>query len=195
MKGTCNALNVRKDQIDAYCLREIKNHILNEEAMRSISLQIANAAGNATDEMQEKRDKAARRKEKILGILKKIKRDVYEEEITEEEGDALAKEYREELADLENTLFSLKTALEGSITPEGVYDYLQELLTLHGSENDELQKMLFDKLIDKILVHDDKIEVHLIVFPFARIGDKVPFGQPKYEQSLMTTRKELKRFA
>lgn len=191
-KGTCNALNVRKDQIDAYCLREIKNHILNEDAMRAISVQIANAAGDSTDEMQKKREKAERRKEKILGILKKIKKDVYEDEITEEEGDALSAEYRAELAELEKALISLKSALEGSITPELVYSYLSELLTLHGSENDEIQKMLFDKLIEKIEVHDDRIEVHLVVFPFARVGDSIPQGQPKYAQSLIVDRVALK---
>lgn len=193
MKGTCNAKNIRKDQIDAYCLREIKHHILNEEAMRSISAQIATAANGSTDEMQKERDKAARRKEKIAGILKDIKRDMYEGEITKEMAEEMAAEYRRELVELENALQALQTALDCAITPEVVYSYLQELLTLYGSENDELQKMLFDKLIEKIEVHDNKIEVHLIVFPFARIGDSVPCGQPQARFYLNTTRKDLKR--
>lgn len=192
IKGTCNALNVRKDQIDAYCLAEIKRHILNEEAMRSISQQIASAAGNSTDEMQEKRDKAEKRKEKISGIIKKIKKDVYEGELSEEMGKEMAADYERELVELENALQGLRTALQCAITPELVYLYLQELLTLHGSENDELQKMLFDKLIDKIEVHDDRIEVYLIVFPFARVGDSLPQGHPHYALCLNTTRKDLK---
>ena len=191
-KGTCNALNVRKDQIDAYCLEQIKKHILNEEAMRAISEQIAAAAGDSSDEMRAAKEKGQKRKEKILGILKKIKKDVYEEEITEAEGKEMEKEYRAELVELENTLSSLTAALVSAVTPESVYVYLQELLSYYESNNDELQKMLFDKLIEKIIVHDDRIEVHLIVFPFATSGDSKSCGQPHYELSLDTTRKALK---
>jgi site-specific DNA recombinase len=77
-KGTCDSLNLRKDHIDAYCLEQIKKHILNEESMRSISKQIATAVGDTSEEMRAKQEKAAKRKEKIASILKNIKRDQYE---------------------------------------------------------------------------------------------------------------------
>ena len=191
-KGTCDALNVRKDQIDAYCLEQIKKHILNEEAMRSIADQIATAAGDSSDEMKAAQDKATKRQEKVAGILKNIKKDVYEGEITKEEGAELSADYEKELLELENTLSALRAALASAISSESVYLYLQELLSFYGAENDELTKMLFDKLIDKILVHDDRIEVHLIVFPFARSGDSKPLGQPHYSLSLDATRKDLR---
>lgn len=191
-KGTCDALNIRKDQIDAYCLAEIKKHILNEEAMRSISAQIATAAGNSAEDMLEQREKLEKRIEKISGIVKKIKRDVYEEKISEEMAYEMIAEYEQELVEAKNALISLKSALRGAITPEMVYNYLQELLSLHGSDNAEFHKMLFDKLIEEIVVHDDRVEVHLVVFPFARIGDKLPEGQPKFSLSLKTSRKELR---
>lgn len=193
MKGTCNAKNVRKDQIDAYCLSEIKKHILNEEAMRSIAAQIATAAGDSAEDMQAERDKLAKRKEKIEGILQKIRRDVYEEKITEAQGDADSAHYKEELLNVENALISLQTALQGAISPEAVYLYLQELLTLHGSNNDELIKNLFDKLIEKIVVHDELIEVFLFVSFSGRIGDSDSCGQPKYSQYLKADRKKLKK--
>ena len=192
IKGTCNALNVRKDQIDAYCLNEIKKHILNEESMREISAQISSAVGNSAEDMQAERDKLSKRKEKIEKILQRIRRDVYEEEITEEQGEADSAHYKQELLEVQNALISLQSALQSTITPEAVYVYLQELLSLHGSNNDELIKNLFDKLIEKIVVHDDKIEVHLIVFPFAHSGDSKPSGQPYVEKSLIVSRKDLK---
>lgn len=193
IKGTCDALNVRKDQIDAYCLEQIKKHILNEEAMRAISEQIAAAAGDSSDEMRAAKEKGQKRKEKILGILKKIKKDVYEEEITEAEGKEMEKEYRAELVELENTLSSLTAALVSAVTPEAVYVYLQELLSYYESNDDELQKMLFDKLIEKIEVYDDKILVSLIVNPFAHIGDSHRCGQPQVVLGSGISRKELKK--
>ena len=193
IKGTCDALNVRKDQIDFYCLEQIKKHILNEEAMRSISEQIAAAAGNSSEDMKKAQEKAQKRKEKILNILKKIKKDVYEEEITEAEGKEMEREYREELVELENTLTSLKSALVSAVTPETVYLYLQELLSYYEANNDELQKMLFDKLIEKIIVHDDRIELYLIVNCFGRIGDSSPQGQPYVALSAEIGRKDLRQ--
>lgn len=193
IKGTCDALNVRKDQIDKYCLDQIKLHILNEEAMRAISEQIAAAAGDSSDEMKAEQAKAEKRKEKVAGILKNIKKDVYEKEITKEEGEELSADYKAELLELETTLSTLRAALASAISPEAVYVYLEELLTLHGSDNDELTKMLFDKLIDSIIVHDDRIEVNLLVFPFARSGDSKPCGQPHYSLSLDTKREALKQ--
>lgn len=192
IKGTCNALNVRKDQIDAYCLEQIKLHILNEESMRAISAQIATAAGDSSDEMREAQAKAQKRKDKVAGIIKEIRKDIYEGTISREEGKEMTTEYEAELLELETSLSALNSALRSAITPEVVYLYLQELLSLYGSNNDELTKMLFDKLIDKILVHDDRIEVHLLVFPFAHVGDSKPLGQPNYSLSLEIKREALK---
>ena len=124
--------------------------------------------------------------------MKKIKKDIYEENISEEMGNEMAAEYERELVELGNSLQALKTALQSAVTPETVYSYLQELLTYYESNDDELQKMLFDKLIEKIEVYDDRIIVTLVVFPFARIGDSESCGQPKYSLSLNITRKDLK---
>lgn len=191
-KGTCNALNIRKDQIDAYCLAEIKKYILNEEAMRSISTQLATAAGCSAEDMQAQRKELEKRIEKITGIIKKIKRDMYEGKLTEEMGEEMTTEYEQELVEVKNALIGLQTALESAVTPEMVYEYLQTLLSLHNSDNGEFHKILFDKLIDEILVYDDRVEVNLVVFPFGDIGDKLTSGQPKYSLSLNTTRQDLK---
>lgn len=193
-RGTCDSLNLRKDHIDAYCLAQIKKHILNEEAMRSISAQIATAVGDTSEEMLATQKKAQKRKEKISEILKKIRKDVYEENITEEEGEEYSAEYRQELVEIENTLSTLSAALQSAITPEGVYSYLQELLSLYGSNNDELTKHIFDKLIEEILVYDDKVIVRLVVNPFGRIDGKATQGQPHYRLSSSISRKELKRY-
>lgn len=190
-KGTCDARLLRKDHIDAYCMAEIKKHILNEDAMRAIAGQIATAAGDSSDDMKAAKDKAERRKEKIAGILKNIKRDQYEGKISEAMANEMAADYEAELLELENMLSGLTRAISSAVTPEGVYSYLQELLSLSGADDDELIKMVFDKLVDSIIVHDDRVELSLVVFPFALIGDKRPKGHPHFSLSLSTTRKAI----
>ena len=190
-RKTCNAPVVRKEHIEEYCLKQIKHHILNEKAMRSISKQIATKVGDTSDEMSIKLEKASRRKEKISDILMNIKKDVYEGEITKEMGDKMSAQYEAELNEMENTIITLSSALQSAVTPESVYLYLQELLSHSESNKSEIIKMVFDKLIEKILVYDDRIEVHLVVIPFAHITDKNSNGQPYWSLLTKIGRKEI----
>lgn len=193
VRCTCDALSVRKQYIESYCLQQIKEHILNEEAMRAISQQIAAEAGTSTDEMTAEKKKAERRIEKIAGILKNIKKDQYEGEITKELAEEMSAEYEQELVKLEVSVQALQQALQSAITPEGVYCYLQELLSYQNSNEDELIKILFDKLIEKIEVWDDRILVTLVVFPFAHVGYKSTDAPPHVRLSLETTKKAIRR--
>lgn len=193
VKGTCDALNVRKDHLDEYCLAEIKRHILNEDAMRAISAQIANAVGDTSDDMTKAIEKNEKRRDKILVILKNIKRDQYEGEITKEMAEEMSAEYERELVELENSLSGLRRAVLSAVSAESVYLYLQELLTLYNAQNEDFLKLLFDKVIEKIVIHDDRIELSLLVVPFGQVGDNVPQGQPHFSLSLNTTRKEIRR--
>jgi len=191
VRCTCDALSVRKQYIEGYCLNQIKKHILNEEAMRAISQQIATEVGYSTDDMKAEKNKAERRKEKVAGILKKIKRDQYEGEITKEMAEEMSAEYERELVDLEIALQGLQQALQSAITPEGVYNYLQELLSYQNTNEDELIKIVFDKLIEKVEVWDDRILVTLVVSPFAHAGYKEPSAPPCVRLSTHATKKEI----
>lgn len=193
IRSTCDALSVRKQYLESYCLQQIKEHILNEEAMRDISQQIATEAGSSSDDMAADLKKAERRKEKIAGILKNIKKDQYEGEITKELADEMSAEYEKELVELEVSVQALQQALQSAITPEGVYEYLQELLSYHNSNDDELIKVLFDKLIEKIEVWDDRIVVTLVVSPFAHVRDKRPSAPPYVRLSLEVSKRAIKR--
>lgn len=192
-KGTCDALNIRKDHLDEYCLKEIKRHILNEDAMRAIATQIATVAGNSSDDMAIALSQSEKRREKILGILKNIKKDQYEGEITKEMAEEMSAEYERELTELENSLSGLRKAVTSAITPESVYLYLQELLSLYNANNEEFLKLLFDKVIEKIVVHDDRVDLFLVVFPFGAIGDCKPQGHPHYALSSEISRQDLRK--
>lgn len=191
VRCTCDALSVRKQYVESYCLQQIREHILNEEAMRAISAQIATEAGDSSDDMAAEKIRAERRKEKVAGILKNIKKDQYEGKITEELAEEMAAEYERELVELEIAVQALQQALQSAITPEGVYLYLQELLAYQNSNEDELIKVLFDKLIEKIEVWDDRILVTLVVSPFAHSGDNGHSAPPCVRLNTQATKKEI----
>lgn len=75
-------------------------------------------------------------------------------------------EYETELNEIEIKLTETETALSDAITPETVTAYLNELLTLSDSDDAEIIKSIFDKLIDRVIVNTDSVNVYLRVAPF-----------------------------
>lgn len=192
-RKTCDAKDIRKDQLEEYCLDQIKRHILDEEAMRVIATQITEQAGTDTDDMRADLSKFEKRREKIAAILKNIKKEQYEGEITKEMAEEMSAEYQQELLDIENRLCGLRIAVTSAISAENVYLYLQELLSFYGSNNDELTKMLFDKLIDNIVVDDNRVELSLIVIPFDGVRGNASQGLPHWTLCTKTTKEEIKK--
>ena len=189
-RKTCDLKNIRKDMLEQYCIDEIKKYILNPESIKTIAEYIVDLAGEAPTDIQAEYEKLSVRKEKIKGILKKAKRD----ELEGEDGAAeiyqeLSAEYSAELADIDIKLYQLEAAANTAITPEAVEKYLNEMLLTVDTDDEHLLKAIFDKLIDKVVVYDDRVELFLIVCPYPHVRDKKSKGQPKYKLSLTADRK------
>ena len=52
-------------------------------------------------------------------------------------------------------------------------------------------KVIFDKLVEKVIVYDTGVEIFLRVSPYPHVGDKVESGQPNYKLSLTAHREEI----
>ena len=165
-KRICNNKNVRKSEIEKYCLQKIREHILNADAIKQIAAAICKNVSFNPDELTDKLTKLKTRREKINGIIKKIRRDIYENEISKTDGDEMINEYETELNEIEIKLTETETALSDAVTPETVTAYLNELLTLSDSDDAEIIKSIFDKLIDRVIVNTDSVNVYLRVAPF-----------------------------
>lgn len=165
-KRVCRNKNVRKEQIEKYCLQKIREHILNPDAIKQIAAAICKNISFNPDELTAKMSKLKARREKVNGIIKNIRRDMYENEIDRNEGREMINDYEKELNEIEIKLTETQTALSDAITPETVTTYLNELLTLSDSDNAEIIKSIFDKLIDRVVVNPDSVNIYLRVAPF-----------------------------
>lgn len=193
IKKTCDMKNIRKDQIEKYCLQQIKAHILNPAAIDEIAAHIVSMIADSPTNLQRDFKTLSARKNKLNGIIKKLKKDNLEGEITDEIYREMSYEYLQELAEIDINLFQIENAQETAITPETVKDYLNTMLTNIDSADENILKSIFDKLIEKIVVNADTIELYLIVSPYPHIRDKDKSGQPHYKLSLNITRKEFTR--
>jgi len=191
-RGTCRNKSIKKSVIEKYCLQQIREHILNNDSIARISAKIAANANANPDELNDKVIQLKRRRDKINGIIKDIQKDIYEREIPKQRGYEMISEYETELNGIEIELSELETALSEIVTPESVKQYLNELLTIASDDNGEILKTLFDKLIDRIVVDSDSIDVYLRVAPF---GVNVMFNEsselPKYALNITAERTKL----
>ena len=195
LNRTCKNKNVRKDKLEKFCIDEIKKHILNPAAIDAISIDICSRVQAAPDNAADKIKKLNARKEKINGIIKEIRRDIYEKNVDKETGNEMIKEYQKELTQIEIELPALESMLAYAITPDKIKAYLNKMLSDLNGSNEQIIKMIFDKLIEKIIIRDNEIEVYLIVAPFnVQNRDNEQCGQPKYNLSLIEERKKISRY-
>ncbi len=190
-KNTCSMPNVRKDVLENYCLKEIRAHVLNDDAIKQIAANITANIKAAPDNIGEKYNDLKKRKEKISGIVRKIRRDMYENEISDADGREMIREYNAEMNELDIAISDAETALNDAITPEKAADYLRALLSDINTSCADIRKNIFDKLIEKVIVTPETINVYLIVSPFAPVVLNAPPRQPYLQLSTTTERDKI----
>ena len=189
LKRTCDMKNIRKDKIDAYCISQIKKHILNEQRIEEIAQEVARMAGENPDQTKAELKALRTRRTNVAGYLKDLLRKEIEEELADDIMQEMKAEYKSELADLDIKIMQLEGTVANAVSAESVVEYLNEMLKNVDTMDAEIQKAIFDQLIEKIVVEDDKVTIYLIVSPMARYGDKVTQGQPHVEISPSIGRK------
>lgn len=187
-KRVCRNKNVRKEEIEKYCMQQIREHILNPDAIKQIAAHICKNVSFNPDELTAKLNKLKSRREKVNVIVKNIRRDIYEQEIDAKEGREMIAEYEKELNEIEISLTETETAMSDAVTPETVTAYLNELLTLSSHVDPEITKGIFDKLIERVIVNADSINVYLRVAPFAPVMFNESSALPNYSLNITQER-------
>lgn len=190
-RKTCDMKNIRKDQIENYCLEQIKKHILNPDAMQEIAAHIAKIAGHEPTEVQRKIDRLNKRRSELTRYIKDLVKKQIENNMPDDVYRELSAEYNHEVAEIDLQLMQLDNAAQTAITPAAVEKYLNAMFLNIDSADDEILKTVFDKLIEKIIVGDDAATVFLTVSPYPHVRDNETDGQPKYCLSLTVTRRDL----
>ena len=188
---TCDSKNIRKDELEAYCAKQIKKYILNKDAMQTIAEYIVDIVGSAPDDVKGKIKKLTRRRSELTEALKKLVKknalggmpdDVYRE---------VSADFNTEVAEIDLQLMQLEAVEKNAITVPAVMDYLNQLLENIDSTDPRLLKNIFDKLVEKVIVNDTHVELFLRVSPYTHVGDSGDSGQPNYQLSLTGHREEI----
>lgn len=183
---TCSARNIRKDELEAYCLREIKKYILNDEAMQQIADHIVEIVGSTPNKVKKDIGKLRKRRKELAEAVKKLVVKNTMGEMPDDVYREVSADFNSEIAEIDLQLMQLEAVERNAITKPVVIEYLQDILKDIDSAEPQIIKSIFDKLVDKIVVHDTHVELSLRVSPFNIIRDNETSGQPKYCLSLKT---------
>ena len=175
---TCSCKRIRKDYLENVVLQEIKKHILNEKAIYQIANEILQLLNNNPKDQKGKlrqlKTEQSAIKEEMRELIdlraKKLISDIY-----------LAENIREKevkLQEIEQQIYGIEQQTKNTISHAMIVDYLNKMLSIADTTDDEVLKTIFDNFVESIIVGDEEISITLIVRPFGDIYYKSSFGQP-----------------
>lgn len=188
----CPSKNIRKDILEDYCIKQIKKHILTPEKIKEIAAYIMSQTDGSPDMVKEEFEAAEKQKRAALDNIKKLQlMNLNANEAVQEANNELIAEFSLEVERLNEKLARLETLEQTVITESTVVNLLEECALNIDSPDPHIVKSVCDKLIEKIIISDDKVELYLIVFPFAHTALKGSLGCPKWRLSTECNRKSL----
>lgn len=186
---TCDAKNIRKDDLEAYCVQEIKKHILNEDAMQRIAEYVVDIIGKEPDDVKNEIKRITRRRKDLAEAIKKLVKKNALGEMPDDVYREATADFNTEIAEIDLQLVQLEAVERNAITLPAVLDYLHQMFNEIDTADAHVLKRIFDKLIEKVIITDTHAELFLRVSPYPIIRDKESQGQPQYCLSLKAHKK------
>lgn len=173
----CSPKRIRKEALEKIAISAIKQHILNDAAIKEIAQKAASISSDApqktASEIKAIKQKIKQIDETIDLFIEMRRKNEMSPELIKRKSDAAEAEMKQLQAELVRLEQSIKTA----ITPDQVEAYLQKMMKNADSEDMDVLKSLFENFIEKIVVTDDEIEIRLFVCSDLEFVYKKPNGQ------------------
>lgn len=161
--GQCEQKQIRADFLEQVAIRAIREHILNDNAIKEIANRAAELSGDAPLALQEE--------------IKKIKRQIKEHDETldlfiqmrknrEMSPETLTRKslgIEKEIELLNNELVELEQRNVKAVSAEDVEKYLKSMQDKLDSDDAEVMSVLFENFIEGIYVTNKTVEVRLFV--------------------------------
>lgn len=174
----CTCRRVRKEKVENIVLSEIKRLVLNDEAMERLTHEIIGQLQNSPTVAADEIRKLESRKRQLHKDLETMLQMRLDGEMSPAILRSKSAECEEELARIAKRLTSLSKQHQQTITFESVQEYLQQLLEYSNSDNGEVLKMLFDNVVEKIIIDNERVEISLRVQARQNFAYKQTSGLP-----------------
>ena len=89
------------------------------------------------------------------------------------------KPLQERAKELELQIYSIEQQTKMTITHAMIVDYLNKMMDISDTTDDEVLQTIFNNFVEKIVIDNEEIKIHLFVSPFVdKFEYKVSQGQP-----------------
>ena len=161
-------------------LREIKKHILNEKAIYQIANDIIAKLGENPNGQKSK----LKELKKEFKTVKSQISELLELRSLKLVNNAYVSEhmaiYEKSLKELDVQILAIEQQTKTTITHAMIVDYLNKMLAISDTTDDEVLQTIFNNFVDGITIDNEEIKIQLFVSSSIQFGYKVPFGQPRW---------------
>lgn len=175
---TCSCRKVRKDQIESLLLSQIKRLVLNDHDMERIAREILDQLADSPTVIANEIKKLEKEKKKLETNLETMLEMRLNGEMSPAVLTRKNAEVEDKLATIKSRLFTLTEQQRHAITFESIMAYLQQLLAYANDKNEDVLKLLFDNLVEKVVVSADSVDIFLRVYARPALAYKQSYGQP-----------------
>lgn len=175
---TCTCRKIRKEKLEDLLLSEIKRNVLNANDMERIAREIMDQFADNPTIIANEIKKLERTKKQLEGKIDVLLEMRLNKEMTPAVLSRKSAEVEEELADVKSRLFTLTEQQRHATTFESIMEHLQQLLAYANDKNEDVLKLLFDNVVEKIIVAEDSVDIYLRVYARPALAYKQSFGQP-----------------
>lgn len=189
----CTGKGIQKERVEKAVFRAIRENVFSEETIDNIvKSTLTEVEKNPLKETKSK-DELMKRKNTLIQEIAELTQMKLAKEINQEVFIYMKKPKDEELAELELSLMALEHQQKTTIDENYIREYINDLFTKLESGNDDLMKYVVDNTIEKVIVGDSEVVVHLAL-TFIKNTHKTETALPNYALKVYLTRKEIMKF-
>ena len=91
------------------------------------------------------------------------------------------KPLQEKAKELELQIYAIEQQTKMTISHAMIVDYLNKMLSISDTTDDEVLQTIFNNFVEKIVIDNEEIKIHLFVSPFVdQFVYKGSHGQPQW---------------
>jgi hypothetical protein len=182
---------VRRDDLETFVLRKVKEHVLNENIINQIADDVLHEIEKYPLPVADEKT-LKKRKGEILKELVALAKMKAAREIDDEVFALTKKEYDDEKAQIEIDLYAIEQSKKTVVDRESIIDTLRKMIADIESGDHEVIKALLSQLVESIVVTNDKVVVSLVIY-FSKYASNTNKGNPKYALDAEIDRKDIKQ--
>ena len=181
----CDCKRVRKNFLESVVLEEIKRYILNEKAIYQIANEIIVKIGENPDgqknKLKELKKELTTVKSQISELLDLKSLNLVDNSYIVEH----MKPLQERAKEIDIQIYAIEQQTKMTISHALIVDYLHKMLSISDTTDDEVLQTIFNNFVEKIIIDNEEIKIHLFVSPSPSIDKfehRLHSGQPQWTQ-------------